>query len=267
MQVSFPRNGCVLGDVLEKELAETHVMPKKFVIPTLGKRDVEIYVKDMTGRDVCLQGRATISDMVNQPILCYGKLMEQGWSLNAMEQTAERPPTPARIPVDVQNRSLVILGHIRIMKEKPHYVRALRAVLREAFQGLRHEDLHRTALIQGQDGHWEMVEFCEQLSEMVFNDVKFEEPGMRGVIAVLADTNVLPEAMGFDLEDEFVMPEPAGENFAWEVRMAPEDERVVDEVEPNQDGLQAEQVERQMEEAPGVLKVNERNLMRSSWSL
>lgn len=63
------------------------------VIPTLGKRDVEIYVRDMTGRDVCLRGRVTISDMVNQPILCYGKLMEQGWSLSAMEQTAERPPT------------------------------------------------------------------------------------------------------------------------------------------------------------------------------
>jgi hypothetical protein len=48
------------------------------VIPTGGKREVEIFLRDAGGKQICLKERVTISDRVTQPILCCGKLMEQG---------------------------------------------------------------------------------------------------------------------------------------------------------------------------------------------
>ena len=55
-------------------------------IPTQGKREVEITLKDSLGRSVVFRERVTISDAVSQPILCFGKMMEQGWSIDGREQ-------------------------------------------------------------------------------------------------------------------------------------------------------------------------------------
>ena len=90
------------------------------VIPTLGKRDVEVFLNDVAGKKICLRERVTISDRVSQPILCYGKLMEQRWSIQADEQMLVHSSTNTRIPVDMQNRSLTVSGKIRLIQEKPH---------------------------------------------------------------------------------------------------------------------------------------------------
>ena len=44
-----------------------------------------------------------------------------------------------------------------------------------------------------------MVEFCEDVSKMVYCDVVFENRGMRGVITILSKSDMVPEAMGFQL--------------------------------------------------------------------
>ena len=108
------------------------------VIPTLGKREVEIFLSDVAGKQICLKERVTISDRVTQPILCYGKLMEQGWSIQADEQMLVHSTTNTRIPVDMQNRSLTVSGKIRLIQEKPHYVRMLKATLSSSVQDLPH---------------------------------------------------------------------------------------------------------------------------------
>ena len=41
-------------------------------------------------------------------------------------------------------------------------------------------DYHRTELIQFDDGHWELVRMCEKMEDMIFNDLAFDQPGMRG---------------------------------------------------------------------------------------
>ena len=56
-------------------------------IPTERKRDVEIWLQGMYGQRVCDRERVTISDAVSQPIPCHGKLKQQGWGINASEQT------------------------------------------------------------------------------------------------------------------------------------------------------------------------------------
>ena len=48
-------------------------------IPTGGARSVEISLRDLDGREVLLKENVIFSSKVNQPILCYGRLMEHGW--------------------------------------------------------------------------------------------------------------------------------------------------------------------------------------------
>ena len=55
-------------------------------IPTQGAKSVEISLHDLDGREVLLKQNATSSSKVNQPILCYGRLMEHGWGINSREQ-------------------------------------------------------------------------------------------------------------------------------------------------------------------------------------
>ena len=43
----------------------------------------------LDGREVLLKENAVFSSKVNQPILCYGKLMEHGWGITGREQTLE----------------------------------------------------------------------------------------------------------------------------------------------------------------------------------
>ena len=55
-------------------------------IPTGGGKSVEIPMRDLDGRDVLLKEHVIFSSKVNQPILCYGRLMEHGWGINSREQ-------------------------------------------------------------------------------------------------------------------------------------------------------------------------------------
>jgi hypothetical protein len=95
-------------------------------------------------------------------------------------------------------------------------------------------DVFRTTLIQNAEGQWEMVEFCEDVGKMLDCDVEFEIPGMRGVITILTMNDVVPEAMGFQLEDEYprsMRPEQreqAEQEFE-EVRRAPVEDMVVEQ--------------------------------------
>ena len=48
-----------------------------------------------------------------------------------------------------------------------------------------------------------MAEFCEDLNKLVLLDAPFEERAMRPAITILTRDAVVPEEMGFVLEDEF----------------------------------------------------------------
>ena len=61
----------------------------------------------------------------------------------------------------------------------------------------------RTTLVQSADCGWSMAEFCEALNKLVLLDAPFEERAMRPVITILTRDAMVPEDMGFILEDEF----------------------------------------------------------------
>ena len=44
-----------------------------------GAESVDISLRDLDGREALLKENVTFSSKVNQPLLCYGRLMEQGW--------------------------------------------------------------------------------------------------------------------------------------------------------------------------------------------
>ena len=58
-------------------------------IPSGGKKSVAIFLRDIDGREVLLKENVIFSSKVNQPILCYGRLMEHGWGINGREQKFE----------------------------------------------------------------------------------------------------------------------------------------------------------------------------------
>lgn len=54
-------------------------------IPIESVKDMEVRLKDITGRTVCLRERVALSSRVTQPIISFGHLMEGGWSIDARE--------------------------------------------------------------------------------------------------------------------------------------------------------------------------------------
>ena len=48
-----------------------------------GAKSVENSLHDIDGREVLLKENAIFSSKVNQPILCFGRLMEHGWGINS----------------------------------------------------------------------------------------------------------------------------------------------------------------------------------------
>ena len=174
----------------------------------------------------------TISDAVSQPILCFGKMMEQGWSIDGREQMMVHHDAleEIKVPVEMQNRSVTVMGHIRVVHHSPHVIRMMTAKLEDSLKNLAHgwttndkdmvigyhisnhfqepmqdglETSMRTTLVQSADGGWSMAEFCEDLNKLVLLDAPFEERAMRPVITILTRDAVVPEEMGFVLEDEF----------------------------------------------------------------
>jgi hypothetical protein len=81
-------------------------------IPVMGMRDIEVHLTDETGRKVVLKEHVAISSSVHQPILCFGRLRETGWGVDAGEQSLVHS-TGVRIPIELQNGSMVVKGSIR----------------------------------------------------------------------------------------------------------------------------------------------------------
>ena len=165
-------------------------------IPIDAVQDMEIRLKDVSGSTVILRERVAVSKHVSQPILSFGRLLEGGWSIDGCQQALTHH-AGANIPVELQNKSLMVQGTIRVLREScdvvDMHVRAIQADVMEHVvegcvgwdldaygQGLgRHFDnkyqdpslvkpdlpgrFCRTTLIEGDDKKWYVVELCERL--------------------------------------------------------------------------------------------------------
>ena len=79
-------------------------------IPIAAVQDMEIRLKDLTGRTILLRERIAISDKVGQPILCFRYLLENGWGIDAAQQTLTHAVADAHVPLEMQNKSMIVQG-------------------------------------------------------------------------------------------------------------------------------------------------------------
>ena len=208
-------------------------------IPVQSIQDMEIRLRDLSGRNVLLRERVAISDRVTQPIVCFGHLLESGWGIDGAQQTLVHHSADARVPLELQKKSMVVRGTIRVMSEwipadNSLHVRAIRAdvfdeklvsgtvgwELDERGCGTgrhfanKYQDpslvrpdmpgrFCRTTLVQGDDKKWYVLELCERLDGLVQLDTEFHGMhGNRNVVTVITDGDKDPRVMGFALADE-----------------------------------------------------------------
>ena len=84
--------------------------------PSQNFRDIEVQLLDESGCLVMIRERVAISDRVQQPILCFGKMLQNGWSIQSDEQVLSHK-TGLKVPIELQNRSIMVNGWIRVLKE------------------------------------------------------------------------------------------------------------------------------------------------------
>ena len=95
-------------------------------IQSYGHKDVDIVMTTSEGQSVVLKEKVTFSDMVNQPILSFGRLMRSGWSIDGQRQCLRNGSL--EVPLAFQNQSLVVEASVRVIAE-PMVVRTLAARL------------------------------------------------------------------------------------------------------------------------------------------
>ena len=84
-------------------------------IPVACTRTVEISLMDENGRLVTFREQGAVSSGVTQPILCFGKLLECGWGVDGTEQALSHPATGTKVPIELQNKSMMVRGWIRMV--------------------------------------------------------------------------------------------------------------------------------------------------------
>ena len=236
-------------------------------IPIESVQDMEILLRDVTGKAVLLRERVAVSSMVQQPILCFGHLLQNGWSVDGVQQALTHS-AGAHVPIDLQNQSMVVQGEIRMLRQEPissvsFHVRAIQAEVMDYIsegsvgwnldsygRGIgrhvsdRFQDptlvkpdvdgpLYRTTLIED-NRKWYVVELCERVSELIQLDAEFHEmQGKRNVITILTDGEKDPMVMGFKLVDD------VAENFP----VRPEGDMPQDDQDVDIDGGEEEPIE------------------------
>ena len=101
-------------------------------LPLLGQRSVAVVLEDKNGVEIEVRDNVVFSDEISQPILSFGRLMNAGWSMCA--QTRSLRNGAYEIPLDFQNSSLIVRGHVRTIGGQPQAIRALKADLTPGLQ-------------------------------------------------------------------------------------------------------------------------------------
>ena len=271
----FPASMCELGTCSEVQMGNLRDAQGR-KIPLHGVRDIEVHLMDVQGKSVTLRETVALSNQITQPILCFGRLLEGGWSVNGVEQTLTHANGVAA-PIELQNRSMTVKGWIRTIKERgPEFFdMQIRAVSASVFEeltdarvgwnlnergvgiGKRYSNcfqdptlacpsmsgrMYRTTLIKHGD-KWLVLELCEPLEYLVDLSAEFYGyAGDRYVITIITDAERPPQVMGFRLLDD--EPElaqdqhPSEEDVA--IPLAPEDEEVIG-IDIDGDAEQAQQ--------------------------
>ena len=245
-------------------------------------KDVSICLRSVDGREVEIKDKAHFADGISQPILSFGKLLESGWCIDGVQKHLTYGAV--RIPLALQNKSLIVHGTIRACREVPCYIRCIDATLGpdleqaanyqtgwkkadggdhwigvhvgKCFQspqfvpGIPQDvDWRRTTLVK--DGSWQLVEMCELLASLEDQEMSVKELSENSlIVTVLTPDLRSPEQIGFHVEEFKFSEEQRVELAALE-----EKEFAIPEHpdEPAMEVESGEQVEEEMAEAVVVV--------------
>lgn len=85
-------------------------------IPIEATKDMEIRLMDVAGKLVVLRERVAISSKVFQPILCYGRLLGNGWGIDGQQQVLIQH-AGANVLIEMQNKQVMARGFIRVLQQ------------------------------------------------------------------------------------------------------------------------------------------------------
>ena len=215
-----------------------------------------------SGKVVTLKERVAISSKVSQPTLCFGHLFEQGFGIDGVEQALIHTGGRVNIPLQMQNKSMTVLGHVRELQtavehDGPQVIRTERAEVMDelsnipfgwsvntsgyivgkhlsdsfqdptlAFPALQGAQ-YRTMLVKGDDQKWYILELNEPLRAIIQLDSKFYDlEGVRSTITVVTEGEKQPALMGFRFEGESSDSQPfeAHEDPGEALVISPEDQ-------------------------------------------
>eukprot|EP00913_Durusdinium_trenchii_P031885 g29862.t1 len=198
-----------------------------------GYKSVCFVFEAESGKEVQIYEKAHFSKGIAQPILSFGRLMESGWGITDHSLVYGAGDREIKIPLRLQNKSLVAEGSVRTISMEPQMVRVLEAKLKEdleektrfqvgwksfedrwigihlakTFQNPQYVgnipssvNWKRTTLAKVAGG-WQLLEMCEDLHK-VFNQEEMIEGAHENVLVVtiLTKEAMSVEEMGFEVE-------------------------------------------------------------------
>ena len=199
-------------------------------------KDVCFVFETENGRLVEVREKAHFADGVSQPIISFGRMMESGWSIDGGSHSLVFGSSgEVKIPVSLQNKSLVVNGRIRATQEAPNVVRMLEVKMEKeledradsqtgwqlsngAWIGVRlarhyqdpqyvkgidqnDDSWKRTTLVKLK-GKWHLVEMNEPIMGLEDQSAPIDEVAENTLVVTVLVRGVRnPEDCGFKVED------------------------------------------------------------------
>ena len=198
-----------------------------------GYKSVCFVFEAESGKEIQIFKKAHFSKGISHPILSFGRLMESGWGITDHSLVYGSGDREIRIPLRLQNKSLVAEGSVRTISMEPQVVRVLEAKLKEHLEektrfqagwrcfGDRWIGIHLGKTLQNPQyvgdiqstgnwkrttlakvaGSWQLLEMCEDLHR-VFNQEEEIEGAIENVmvVTILTKEAMSVEDMGFEAE-------------------------------------------------------------------
>ena len=101
-------------------------------IPIKGYKNVSFVFTAEDGKTILIREKAHFAEGISQPIISYGKWMESGWGIDGCDHALVfgRPEgNQVRIPLRLQNKSLVADCRVRAIGAEAHMEEGLKARL------------------------------------------------------------------------------------------------------------------------------------------
>ena len=198
-----------------------------------GYKSVCFVFEAESGKEIQIYEKAHFSKGISQPILSFGRLMESGWGIADHSLVYGSGDHEVKIPLRLQNKSLVAEGSVRTISIEPQVVRVLEAKLKEDLEekarfqtgwkdlGDRWIGIHLAKTFQNPQyvgsipsavswkrttlakvaGAWQLLEMCEDLHR-IFNQEEEIEGARENVmvITILTKEAMSVEEMGFEVD-------------------------------------------------------------------